>query len=269
MAKSIYEKSTRALVKELVADLGLKPGQVLTTTRALDWFKERYPKLQESTVREHLRLSSTNNPSRLHHPPITASDDVFFKLGPREYRLYESGKDPAPIHDLVEGDVAREQALDRETEVEELAEEEADERAAASSEFLLEKDLQRYLAENLETIEPGLRLYEEDGVRGFEFDAGGRRIDILAIDKSGSLVVLELKVSRGYDRVVGQLLRYVNWIRQNIAEPDQRVRGMIVCRTMTEDLRLACASIPDVELFEYSLSVTVSRVPAMDLGADQ
>jgi len=106
-------------------------------------------------------------------------------------------------------------------------------------------------------------------VRGFEFDAGGRRIDILAIDKSGSLVVLELKVSRGYDRVVGQLLRYVNWIRQNIAEPDQRVRGMIVCRTMTEDLRLACASIPDVELFEYSLSVTVSRVPAMDLGADQ
>lgn len=266
MAKSIYEKSTRALVKELVAELGLQPGQVLTTTRALAWFKDRYPRLQESTVREHLRLSSTNLPSRLHHPPITASDDVFFKLGPREYRLYEPGKDPAPIHDLVEGDVAREQELDRETEVEDLAEEQAEERAAVSSEFLLENDLQRYLAENLEAVEPGLRLYEEDGVRGYEFDAGGRRIDILAVDRNGSLVVLELKVSRGYDRVVGQLLRYVNWVRQNLAEDGQRVRGIILCRTMTDDLRLACASLPDVELFEYSLSVTVSKIPALELG---
>ena len=45
------------------------------------------------------------------------------------------------------------------------------------------------------------------------------------------------------------------------------MRGIIVCRTMSEDLRLACASIPDVELLEYQLSVTVSRVPTLDLPA--
>jgi RecB family endonuclease NucS len=39
--------------------------------------------------------------------------------------------------------------------------------------------------------------------------AGGRRIDILAIDAQGRYVVLELKVSMGFDKVVGQLLRYL------------------------------------------------------------
>lgn len=85
------------------------------------------------------------------------------------------------------------------------------------------------------------------------------------MDKTGAFVVLELKVSRGYDRVVGQLLRYMNWVRKDLADPGQRVRGIIVCRTMSEDLRLACASIKDVDLCEYQLSVTVMKVPAMEL----
>ncbi|MBN8884456.1 MAG: DUF91 domain-containing protein [Rudaea sp.] len=269
MAKTLYEKTTRALVRDMLAELGLQPGQVLTTTRALEWFGQRYPKIQEPTIRAHLRQASTNEPSRLHHPPITSADDLLFKIGRSQYRLYEPGKDPAPIHDLVEGDVAREEELEQEREAEDEADLEDEARAASSSEFLLEKDLQRYLAENLSTIEPGLVLYESDGMRGFEFEVGGRRIDILALDKSGSLVVLELKVSRGYDRVVGQLLRYMNWLRLNVAAQGQRVRGMIVCRTMSEDLRLACASIGDVELFEYSLSVTVKKVPPLDLPKPQ
>jgi RecB family endonuclease NucS len=61
-------------------------------------------------------------------------------------------------------------------------------------------------------IEPGLRLYEEESVKGIEFPVGGRFIDLLGVDEAGALVVIELKVSRGYDRVVGQLLRYGGWI---------------------------------------------------------
>ena len=263
MAKTLYEKNVRELVRDMVKDLGLQPGQVLTTTRVLTWFQERYPKLQQATVRAHLTQATTNAPSRLHHPPITAADDLLYQIDRSQYRLYEPSKDPAPIHDLVDGDVAREEEVEREADEE--ADIEESDRPAATSEFLLEKDLQRYLAENLPTVEPGLSLYEAEGVRGFEFDAGGRRIDILAVDKAGALVVLELKVSKGYDRVVGQLLRYMNWVRVNMAEPGQRVRGMIVCRTMSEDLRLACASVPNVELFEYSLSVKVAKVPTLEL----
>lgn len=265
MAKTYYEKNTRALVRDMVKDLGLQPGQILTTTRALSWFHERYPKLQEATIRAHLLQAATNEPSRLHHPPITAADDLLFKVARSQYRLYEPGKDPAPIHDLIDGDVAHEEELELERDPDDVSGDRQAEIVVPSSEFLLEKDLQRYLAENLSVVEPGLFLYEADGVRGFEFDAGGRRIDILAVDGTGALVVMELKVSKGYDCVVGQLLRYMNWVRQNVAEPGQRVRGMIVCRMMSEDLRLACASIPDVDLLEYSLSVTVAKIPSIQL----
>ena len=83
---------------------------------------------------------------------------------------------------------------------------------------------------NLSLLEPGLRLYEEEGITGIEFPAGGRFIDILAVDAQHNYVVIELKVSRGYDRVVGQLLRYMAWVKQHQAEATQQVRGIIVAR---------------------------------------
>jgi endonuclease len=262
MARTIYEKATRQLLKDMLADMKLQPGQVFTTSRALEWFAANYPKLQPNSIRAHLVQAATNDRSRLHHPSTNVSDDLLFKVDSGQYRLYEPGRDPAPIHEFIQGDVAREEELIQA----ERAEEELSDPIAGSSEFLLERDLQNYLAKNLECIESGLKLYEADGVRGLEYEAGnGRRIDILALDRSGAFVVLELKVSKGYDRVVGQLLRYVNWIKQNLAEPGQKVRGIIVCRTMTEDLQLACAGIPDLELFEYQLSVTVARIPAIQL----
>lgn len=265
MARTIYEKPTRALLKDMLKDLGLKPGQVFTTTRAIQWFAEHYPKLKAASIRAHLVQASTNDRSRLHHPATNETDDLLFKVASGQFRLYEPGKDPAPIHELVEGDVAREEALAEEVDNGEM--EGPGEALPGSSQFLLEKDLQNYVARNLDVIEPGLRLYvdESEAITGIEVEAGGRRIDILAIDRNSSLVVLELKVSKGYDRVVGQLLRYVNWVRKELADPGQRVRGIILCRSMTEDLRLACADVPNVELFEYQLSVTVKRVPAMAL----
>jgi hypothetical protein len=262
MARTIYDKPTRALLKDMLTDWDLKPGQVFTTSRALEWFAKNYPKLKPGSIRAHLVQASTNDRSRLHHPATNETDDLLFKVDSGQFRRYEPGKDPAPIHEMVQGDVAR-----QEEEVAAAGEEnDGAEPVPGSSEFLLEKDLQRYLAENLECIEPGLKLYEDDDLRGIEFEAGGgRRIDILAVDKSGAFVVLELKVSRGYDRVVGQLLRYMNWVRKELADSGQRVRGIIVCRSMSEDLRLACASIKDVELCEYKLSVTVSKVPPLEL----
>lgn len=259
MAKTIYEKPTRALLRDMITSLALQPGQVLTTTRAVEWFSQHYPKLQPNSVRAHLVQASTNDNSRLHHAP-RSDDDIFFKIGPGQYRLYEPGKDPAPIHELVEGDVAAQESVNLD-EVEESAD-----TPTGASEFLLERDLQLYLAKNLDRIEPGLKLYDGEEGKGLEYDAGGRRIDILAIDKAGNFVVLELKVSKGYDRVVGQLLRYVNWVRMNLAAPGQRVRGIIVCRSISDDLQLACASIKDMELYEYQLSVTVAKVPALDLN---
>ncbi len=113
---------------------------------------------------------------------------------------------------------------------------------------------------NLNKIEPGLRLFEDEGIRGIEFPVGGRYIDILAVDTSGNYVVIELKVSKGYDRVVGQLLRYIGWIEQHQAESGQGVRGVIVAKQISEDLRLACSRVQGVSLFEYNLSVSLRKI---------
>lgn len=264
MARTIYDKPTRALLKGMVRDIGLQPGQILTSQRVVEWFAKHYPKLKPGSIGAHLVQASTNDRNRLHHTSTNTTDDLFFKVARGQFRLYEPGKDPAPIHEFVEGDVDRQEKR-REMDADEEKETEAE---PGSSEFLLERDLQRYLAENLDSIEPGLKLYEADDLKGFEFEAGGgRRIDILAVDRTGAFVVLELKVSKGYDRVVGQLLRYVNWVRHNLAEPGQSVRGMIVCRTISDDLQLACAGLQSIELFEYKLSVKVSKVPPLQLTA--
>lgn len=83
---------------------------------------------------------------------------------------------------------------------------------------------------------------------------------ILALENYNNYVVVELKVSRGYDRVVGQLLRYMAWIRKNQADNGQVVRGIIIAREISEDLLLACSEIPNIDLYEYQLSVSLKKV---------
>jgi len=246
---SIYDKPVWRLMWEMVEDMGLEKGEVISKGQVLAWFAERYPKIKKSTIMAHLIRMSTNAPSRVHYHGKPGDDDLFFQIDGSHFRLYDPETDPPPIHkDSARGD-GSEWALDAA---------EAEEQGPA--EFAYESDLRDFLCRNLHLLEPGLRVYEDEGIRGVEFPAGGRFIDVLAVDREGGFVVIELKVSRGYDRVVGQLLRYMGWVAENMAEPGQRVRGFIVAREISRDLRLACRDLTNVELFEYELSVSVRRV---------
>lgn len=242
---SLYDKPVRALMHDMVSDMGLQPGSVFSRDRVRTWFKENYPKIKDGTIAAHLLRMSINSKSRVHYGARPGGDDLFFQVDPKHFRLYESHKDPVPIYPGDDSESVKE-------EVQELAEE-------ASPEFAYERDLQNYLARNLHLIESGLTLFEDDGINGLEFPVGGRFIDILATDTDGNYVVIELKVSKGYDRVVGQLLRYMAWIRKNQTEPGQRVRGVIVARYISEDLLLACNEVQGVQLFEYQLSVSLRQ----------
>jgi RecB family endonuclease NucS len=68
-----------------------------------------------------------------------------------------------------------------------------------------------------------------------------------------------MKVSRGYDRTAGQLLRYMAWVKKNLAG-SKKVRGLIVAREISEDLKLAVSLISDVQLIEYELSFKLHPV---------
>lgn len=250
---ALYSKPVRILMKEMASDLAKGPSAIFTRQDAVSWFAQKYPKIKVATVTAHLTRLSTNARSRTYYSAKPGEDDVLYQIDGSHYRHYRPGQDPVPIH---AGGATSEPSGVPEGEDEEAVVEPS----ATSGEFAYETDLRDYLAKNLNKLEPGLRLYEEEGITGIEFPVGGRFIDILATDARGGLVVVELKVSRGYDRVVGQLMRYVAWIKKNLAEPNQSVRGVIVAREISEDLLLACSLVSGVELFEYELSLSLTRV---------
>ncbi len=259
---SIYDKSTRELVEEFIKKftppseegLGLakrKPlseGGHFSRKEIVLWFEKNYPKIKKTTINAHLTVKSINAPSRIHHRlRPNGADDLFFQIDKKNFRLYIKEKDPEPIYPSNTDDGPE----DNDSDIEEEKNNQV---------FAYENDLKNFLSKNLDVIEDGLKLYEDEDITGIEFPVGGRFIDILAVDENDSLAVIELKVSKGYDRVIGQLLRYMAWIEKNLALPRQAVRGMIIANHISEDLKLATSRINDVSLYEYELSLKLRKV---------
>lgn len=245
---AIYEKSTNQLLTEYIK-ANLTPGQIMEKDQIMNWFKTNYPKIKSNTVNCHIIKFTTNHRTRVHYNagPV---NDLLFQLPDKRLRLYNPEADPAPIY---EGVVGADEAISNENDNDEYTE---------SSEFAYESHLRDYLKNNLSIIEPGLKLYrdeEDSNIVGVEFDAGGKRIDILAVDKNDNFVVIELKVSKGYEKVIGQILRYRAWVRKNLAG-EQSIRGIIIAKVITEDLKLAASETKDIELFEYDLKIELRRI---------
>ena len=141
-----------------------------------------------------------------------------------------------------------------------IEEDEIEEEGEGTS-FAYEEDLKNYLANNLSIIEPGMNLYkDENDVDGIEYpvDPNNKRIDILAVDKNGIPVVIELKVSRGYEKVIGQCLYYKNRVKKLLET--EKVRVVIIAREISQNLKTATEDLQDVQLFEYILSVKLAPV---------
>lgn len=263
---SIYAKSTKELIKDFIKTFEVPPpkglgiitrkpvsaGGFFQRKEIIEWFVLNYPKIKKGTLNAHLILLSTNAQSRIHYNVNpNGIHDLLFQVNRSDFRLYDKENDPPPIYEKPESDQLEE--LDDEVET-------IEEDIVESKEFAYEKDLQNFLAKNLYVIEEGLTLYEQEEINGIEYPAGGRFIDILAVDKQNNYVVIELKVARGYDRTIGQLLRYMGWIRQELADQEQLVRGVIVASNISTDLKLASSLLNNVELFEYNLSFSLEKI---------
>lgn len=68
-----------------------------------------------------------------------------------------------------------------------------------------------------------------------------------------------MKVSKGADRALGQILRYMGWVRKNIAK-GRKVKGVIVAKNVDKRLKYAASMIPEVSLFEYKLDFKIKEV---------
>jgi hypothetical protein len=133
---------------------------------------------------------------------------------------------------------------------------------AATPGFTLEAQLRDFIASNLPTISINgshLRLYEDlTGREGAEFPSAVGPIDILAVDDNGSFFVFELKRANSPDKAMGQVQRYMGWVQATIGK-EREVFGVIVAKSISENLRYAASVAPKVHLFEYEVNFQLKR----------
>ncbi|MFL9824351.1 endonuclease NucS domain-containing protein [Rhodoplanes sp. SY1] len=134
--------------------------------------------------------------------------------------------------------------------------------------FSFEYQLRDFIADNLSTINingKSLRLYEDDNGEGVEYRTAIGPIDILATDKDGSFYVFELKRANSHDRAIGQLARYMGWLKQTIGT-NKDVFGVIVSKSVGNQLRFARTVVPNVFLFEYQISFNLKPAHEIPIG---
>lgn len=124
--------------------------------------------------------------------------------------------------------------------------------------FALEKHLEDFLVANWKQTELGKHydIYEEDGeIVGQQYQTDTGPIDVLAISKDKkTLLVVELKKGRVSDNVVGQIQRYMGYVKEELAEDNQVVRGVII--GLDDDLRIkrALSVTNNIEFYRYQVS---------------
>lgn len=122
----------------------------------------------------------------------------------------------------------------------------------------MEKHLEDFLVQNWTQTELGKEfdIYDEDGeMVGQQYPTDTGPVDILAISKDKKrLLVVELKKSRASDAVVGQVLRYMGYVQEELAEEEQAVTGVIIALEDDQRIRRALAIVPSISFYRYQVS---------------
>lgn len=134
---------------------------------------------------------------------------------------------------------------------------------STESSFALEKHLEEFLVSNWKSTELGQEydIYDGgDGLVGQQLQTDTGPLDILAISKDKRrLLVVELKKRRAADAVVGQVLRYMGYVKEELAEADQTVLGVIIARDDDTRLKRALSMVPSVSFYRYQISFRLQR----------
>ena len=130
--------------------------------------------------------------------------------------------------------------------------------------FGLERHLHEFLRDNWDDIELGQdwEIYKEPGddEAGYEYPCDVGRIDILAKNRvKPTWLVVELKRNQTSDQTVGQLLRYIGWVKRHLADTGDEVYGMIISRQVDDALRYTLVTLPNVEFRLYEVEFHLKK----------
>ena len=129
--------------------------------------------------------------------------------------------------------------------------------------FAIEKHLEDFLVQNWHHTELGKHydIYEEDGeMVGQQYPSDTGPIDILAISKDKKeILVVELKKGRVSDVVIGQVQRYMGYVKEELAENNQSVRGVIIAFEDDIKIRRALSVAPNIDFYTYKIHFNLEK----------
>jgi hypothetical protein len=121
--------------------------------------------------------------------------------------------------------------------------------------FYMEKQLEDFIIYNWKNTEIGKKfdLIIEDGeIVSQQYRTEIGPIDILAKDKkTGDFIVIELKKNQTSDETVGQISRYMGWIKKN--KNNSSVKGIIIAAEFDKKLEYALGVVNNIEVFLYQV----------------
>jgi restriction system protein len=121
--------------------------------------------------------------------------------------------------------------------------------------FYMEQQLEDFIISNWDSTSLGQEydlIYEDGALISQQYSTPVGRMDILATDrKTGSYVVIELKRNQTSDDTIGQVTRYMGWVKQELG--DDEVKGVIIAGSYDQRLDYARVMMPELEVFIYEV----------------
>jgi restriction system protein len=129
--------------------------------------------------------------------------------------------------------------------------------------FALEAILEEFLVTNWAKTSLGddYEIVSDNGeLIGRQYPTDTGPMDILAISKDGkTLLVVELKRDKASDKVVGQIQRYMGYVIDEVATPDQNVRGVIIALEDDIRIRRALRVTQNIDFYRYEVTFRLNR----------
>ncbi len=118
---------------------------------------------------------------------------------------------------------------------------------------------QSLLHRNFSRLFPKLKYFDEEEQipKNGQYDTQTVGIiDILAVDEKGNFIVIEIK-RQATDKTIGQILRYMGWIQEELCKDGQHVSGLIVAEKKDIQLEFALKVMPAVKFMKLGLTITL------------
>lgn len=124
------------------------------------------------------------------------------------------------------------------------------------AEFFLEKHLEDFLVANWESSALGQEyelIEKDDEIVSQQYRTDIGKIDLLVKSKSNQeFTVIELKKGQTNDDTVGQLTRYMGWVKANLSH-GSNVHGIIVAGGPDDRLKYALSVVPNTKFLIYRI----------------